>query len=49
MADIHNNHESTISIGGKYISNPMFPNSIELISGSNEVQELIDNLTNIAT
>ena len=38
MSDIHNNHESTILIGGRPISNLRFAYYIYLIAGSSGLQ-----------
>ena len=50
MADIQNNHTSSISIGGLSISNLRFNDDIDLISGNTqELQALTDKLSNNAS
>ena len=47
MADIQNNHTSSISIGGLSISNLRFTDDIYLIAGdTQELQVLTDKLSN---
>ena len=47
MADIQNNHTSSISIGGLSISNLRFADDIDLIAGNTqELQALMDKLSN---
>ena len=49
MADIHNNHTSSISIGGLSISNLRFADDIDLIAGNTqELQAIKDTLSNNA-
>ena len=50
MADIQNNHTSSISIGGLSISNLRFADDIDLIAGNTqELQALTDKLSNNAS
>ena len=50
MADIQNNHTSSISIGGLSISNLRFADDIDLIAGNTqELQSLTDKLSNNAS
>ena len=50
MADIQNNHTSSISIGGLSISNLRFADDIDLIAGNTqELQTLTDKLSNNAS
>ena len=50
MADIHNNHTSSISISGLPISNLRFADDIDLIAGNTqELQALTDKLSNNAS
>ena len=50
MADIQNNHTSSISIGGLPISNLIFADDIDLIAGNTqELQALTDKLSNNAS
>ena len=45
MSDTLKDHHSSISIGGRIISNLRFADDIDLISGSNcELQKLTDSL-----
>ena len=45
MHDTLQNHKSTISVGGREISNLGFTDNIELIAGSNaDLQELTNRL-----
>ena len=50
MADIQNNHTSSISIGGLSISNLRFADDIDLIAGNTQdLQVLTDKLSNNAS
>ena len=49
MRETLHNFKSTISIGGRIISNLRFADDIDLMGGSNdELQELTDRLSNSA-
>ena len=49
MAEIQNNHVSSISTGGFPLSNLRFADDIDLITGSNnELQEITDKLSSNA-